>query len=224
MMSLTTFTLFEYGKKGDRSSVEHSNKMVSNLKACRVGFLDGYLKEIKSEHKGNQLESHISSSSILIPIPKSAPLLIPTAQWPAREICKVLLQNGFGGDALALIKRERAVPKAAFQKSSEARPSVQIHLESLSIDKSVKPLNSLVEDIVLVDDVVTQGRTAMACYQLIMEEFKSASIKLFCPFRTVMNEIDQWDKPKMGVINYYESGKTFHRIDTAEDDFEGFFI
>lgn len=214
-MSLSVFSLFPYSKKGDANSVDTVKKIVSSVKACRIGFLDTYFKDRLSAENRNELSAFIPPNATLIPLPKSAPL-VEKALWPGKDICEFLIKNGFGKSYFPIIKRIRSVPKAAFQDNSVDRPSVQTHYDSILLEPN--PLfKQTIQEIVLVDDVVTQGRTSYACYLKIKEQF-DVSVKLFSLIRTdSFAKITTWNMPAQTEIKYYpQSGKTFHNISSVE--------
>jgi predicted amidophosphoribosyltransferase len=218
-MNLPVFTLFQSGKKGDPSQVDLSRRLVANIKAGRIGFLNKYFDELD----GNTLRmisEFIPKDTTLVPLPKSAPM-VDGAQWPPKEICKFLISHGYGNNAINLLKRIKAVPKAAFQINAEDRPSVEKHYNSIKFDKSEIHVTSI-SKIVLVDDIVTQGRTAYSCYKRIIEEMPNAQISLFCLVRTkTFEELKKCCEAKLSEIIYYPSGKTFHQ-DTEDNSYTGF--
>lgn len=216
-MSLPVFSLFPYSKKGDPEAIDMAKKIVASIKACRIGFMDTYLVKYLSEENRGQLSSFINSAATLVPVPKSAPL-VEKALWPSKEICEFLIRNGFGKSYSPIIRRQTAVQKAAFQHSSEDRPSVKAHFDSIILDSD--PLfNAAVQEIILVDDVVTQGRTAYACYQKVAAQFPGIPVKLFALVRsTSFEKLTEWNSPASSDIIYYpQSGKTFHKIQATDE-------
>ncbi len=212
-MSLPVFSLFPSSKKGDPQAVETASKIVQNVKKSRIGFLNVYFDQIISLEDKQNLNDFIPFTSTLIPLPKSAPLL-ENAVWPGRDICEMLLSKGLGGDYQPLIKRIRAVPKAAFQLNAEERPTVEVHINSMELDESTV-FSEHIYEIVLVDDVVTQGRTAYAAFVKLQARFPGIPIKLFALTRSdSFHKINHWSDPARSEIIFYpSSGKTFHNMD-----------
>ncbi|MEI9954921.1 MAG: hypothetical protein WDM90_01075 [Ferruginibacter sp.] len=175
--------------------------------------MNEYFDNRISDEDKVKLSSYISAESTLIPLPKSAPL-VANALWPNKEICELLISREFGNSYLPIIKRIMVVPKAAFQSNSEDRPSVEKHFNSIELDKAPM-FNGNIKELVLIDDVVTQGRTAYACYLKLKEMFPDVPMKLFALIRTdSFKKITTWNAPANSEIIYYESGKTFHNMDT----------
>jgi hypothetical protein len=111
------------------------------------------------------------ANTLLVPIPRAG-LTRPNTVWPALSICRALHSTGLGGSVATILARTRAVHKSA---GSQSRPSLQDHHESLTVQGSLDRL----EQIVLVDDVVTSGTTLMAGAQRLREVFPRASIQAF---------------------------------------------
>ena len=104
----------------------------------------------------------------LVPVPRSAPLT-DGALWPAKVIADILAASGLGAGVLPCIDRVTAVRKSSSSPAKE-RPSVAEHYDSLGVQADLMPP----VQITLVDDVLTQGRTAIACALRLLEAFPVA--------------------------------------------------
>lgn len=67
------------------------------------------------------------------------------------------------------------------------------------------------QEITLVDDVLTQGRTAVACAQLLQSALPNALIRVFAVFRTqgFVAQINKIMDPSTGRVIGYPSGKAY---------------
>jgi hypothetical protein len=73
-----------------------------------------------------------------------------------------------------------AVPKSA-TAARGARPTVSCHFESFLMERSsVDPAS-----VVLIDDVITKGRTLLAAAARVREAFPHAEIRAFALLRTM---------------------------------------
>jgi predicted amidophosphoribosyltransferase len=110
-----------------------------------------------------------------------------------------LLEQGLGRDTWNGLKRIRRVQKSSIAASS-ARPSVALHYESFSID--APPCAA--ESLVLVDDVVTKGRTLFAAAERLHEAFPAANIRAFALLRTMgfIPEMRRLLEPCRGRISW----------------------
>ncbi len=154
------------------------------------------------------LAPFLNREATLVPVPRSAPLA-ERALWPAKVIADVLAKAGLGREVLPCIRRATAVRKSSSSPSKD-RPSVGEHYESFAVDgQLVNP-----RSITLVDDVLTQGRTVIACALRLREAYPDAEIRAFAMVRT-QGFVENFDKivdPSAGVIKYYDSGKTFRDL------------
>jgi hypothetical protein len=215
MSSLPVFSLFPCSKKGDAEAVRVANEIVGRVKKSRIQFLEEYFSsKISPEHR-QQLSDFIPATATLVPLPKSAPLL-PNSVWPGNDICQFMVDHGWGRDIQPLIRRATAVPKAAFQAHAEDRPTVQVHFNSMDLDDACV-FQQDVQEFVLIDDVVTQGRTAYAAFLKLQTQFPHIPVKLFALIRSdSFKKIEHWCDPASSEIKYYPaSGKTFHNMEAS---------
>jgi hypothetical protein len=212
-VSLQTYSLFQSSKIGKVEEIELARNVGSHVKACRLNFLHKLFDNHLTSTEIQDLRNFISNQALLIPIPKSAPLLTG-AQWPSLEISKFLLNRNFGKEVLPYLQRIKAVPKAAFQNNSEERPSVQSHLDTIDTVNNIS-IPEEFSEIILVDDYITQGRVGYACFQKISSMYPNKIVKLFRLIRSnKFNEIEKCILPKSGNLSYNShSGKTQHSFD-----------
>jgi adenine/guanine phosphoribosyltransferase-like PRPP-binding protein len=97
-----------------------------------------------------------------------------------------------------MLKREVAVQKSAWAPAG-SRPTVSTHYASMSAE----PDFEVGERIVIVDDVVTKGSTALAAASRIAELYPDSSVVLFALIRTkgLVPDIEQIIEPVSGVIH-----------------------
>jgi uracil phosphoribosyltransferase len=67
------------------------------------------------------------------------------------------------------------------------------------------------EQITLVDDVLTMGRTSFACASLLQAAFPLTKIRIFAMIRTqgMVEDIDTIFDPSVGIVTGYASGRSF---------------
>jgi adenine/guanine phosphoribosyltransferase-like PRPP-binding protein len=78
------------------------------------------------------------------------------------------------------LRRVRAVRKSGTAPPG-GRPTVDAHYESFRIEDTPTPPDS----VVLVDDVITKGRTLLAAAARVHEAFPGAQIRAFALLRTM---------------------------------------
>jgi predicted amidophosphoribosyltransferase len=156
------------------------------------------VEQLLREHcAGNGVLTPIFSRGVtLVPMPRSAPL-VAAAFWPAERICNAIVAAGLAARIAPVLRRTAAVPKSS-RAPPGGRPLVSRHFETLS----AQALLDMGSHIVLVDDVVTKGSTALAAAFRLAECYPEASITLFAAVRTkgLVPEIDRIIEPTSGMI------------------------
>jgi hypothetical protein len=173
-MRFDYFTFLIYSPRGGSENAAKSRRL---LGACKNG--NSEFSRILAGQIIENNESSFFDNSVLVPIPRSTPT-VEGAVFPSNVIAETLVRNGLGNGVSACLKRMVAIPKSSGQYSAETRNSVQTHLDSLSVE----PELIMEPNLILIDDVLTLGRTAMASAIKLKESFPEKNIRIFCPFRT----------------------------------------
>ena len=126
------------------------------------------------------LRRSFGERALLVPVPASAPRA-STLPDSAQRIAAALFHAGFGGGVRPLLLRQSAVRKSATAPAG-ARPTVAQHYASFEI---ADPALAGVDEIVLIDDVVTRGRTLLAAACRLRTVFPQARIGAFTLMRTM---------------------------------------
>jgi hypothetical protein len=150
------------------------------LKAGDASFIPKYALRVRQQAKDLPLwEGFFGPTDVLVPVPRSTPF-IPGGLWAAEELALALVKEGLGGAAWSGLQRVHAVRKSATAAPGE-RPTVSRHYESFSIERSpIEP-----QRIVLIDDVITKGRTLLAAASRVHDAFPCAQIRAFALVRTM---------------------------------------
>lgn len=175
------------------------------IKANRPRAIENAVQLIKDR---NAFGSFFTSTTLLVPVPSSSKLKTPQSEKYATEVlCEALISHGLGKSTRRLLLRDTAIRKSSHCISSE-RPTVKEHYDTLTCDLQL-PLG--IDQILIVDDVVTRGSVSMACFKHLERNFPETDIKIFSFFKTETFEdcSDTFILLKEGVINFYSSGKTF---------------
>jgi len=191
-------TLVNYSPRGSSDLSKQSRDICGAFKAGRPNVMNR-LPEALSREQSNCLQPFLNEDVILVPIPRSS-LLQPEQLWPALEISKQLLNHGYGSSILKCVERINTIRKSS--QSGRNRPSVTEQLESLGTITPSLESNPLT--ITLIDDVLTMGRTSIACALKVKELFPNATIRLFAPIRTqgLITDISSLYDPSIGNITY----------------------
>ena len=136
-----------------------------------------YAAKRLAEELPDSVLSGFFEAAILIPLPRSG-LRQKDSLWPAQRICEELVRYGMATRFEPALKRKSPVRKSA---GSIDRPSPQEHYASIEV--LLPPPND--KTIVLVDDVITRGSTALGATWRLLERLPGADIKVFAMARTV---------------------------------------
>jgi predicted amidophosphoribosyltransferase len=159
---------------------ERSRLLLGLLKAGDAAFMLKYALRVRQQAKDSApLAGFFEAKDVLVPVPGSAPY-VAGGLWTAEVLAVALVNEGLGRIAWTGLRRVRAVPKSASAAPGE-RPTVNLHYESFVIERrAIAP-----ERIVLIDDVVTKGRTLLAAASRVHEAFPCARVRAFALVRTM---------------------------------------
>jgi predicted amidophosphoribosyltransferase len=170
------------------------------IKAPQTPLVPFYARCVmRQAHLMPVLAEFFRAIDVLIPIPASAPRR-PREYLPDR-LADALVAEGLARSAWKGLSRVRSVAKSATSAPGR-RPTVRVHYESLS----VVPGFDLPEDarFLLIDDVVTRGRTLLAAATRLHEAFPQARITAFALLRTLgfRDHIETLLDPCVGRIGW----------------------
>jgi predicted amidophosphoribosyltransferase len=137
------------------------------------------------------------SGDVLVPVPRCAPRAGGT--WAAAVLAQALVEQGLGSATWTGLQRIRAVRKSATAAKGR-RPSVARHYDSFQL----KPCTLRPAGVVLIDDVVTRGRTFLAAASRVREALPNAQIRAFALLRTLglIPSITRLLEPCRGEIHW----------------------
>jgi hypothetical protein len=198
-------TFANYSPRGSSDLAVKSRKACGKIKAGRVDVIASAVPHLQ-DAKADVLRPFLGPDVTLVPVPRSAPLP-EGALWPAKVICDVLHEHGFGQEVQAYLRRTRAVPRSSNSPAAD-RPLVPVHMGSIEAERPF----FVPDKITIVDDVLTMGRTSFACAELLREVCPNTEIRIFAMIRTqgLQDDIEKIVDPATGIIVGYPSGKT-HR-------------
>lgn len=138
-----------------------------------------YALRVHQQAESSRLHGFFRSTDILVPVPGSTPKSA-AGTWVAADLADALVREGVGTIAWRGLQRTCAVRKSA-TSAPGARPSVALHYESFLMERpTITPVS-----VVLIDDVITRGRTLLAAATRLQEAFPQAQIRAFALLRTM---------------------------------------
>lgn len=148
--------------------------------------------------RGRHFPRLFSPGAILVPVPGSTSAA--GAPWASRQLAVALAALGLGGRVWVALERRIPVRKSAAAPAGE-RPTVREHYESFELARAPRPTPA---QIVLVDDVITKGRTLFAAALRLRDALPHADIRAFALLRTtgLVNRVDHLLAPCQGVVRW----------------------
>jgi predicted amidophosphoribosyltransferase len=199
MRAVTYASCYVYSPTGTGAVCQRSRLLRTLLKTGDAGFIRKYALRVHQQAAdAPPLAGFFASTDVLIPVPGSSPHATG-GLWAAEHLAVALVNEGLGKSAWPGLQRVRAVRRSATAARGE-RPTVDSHYESFCFESPAMPL----ESVVLVDDVVTKGRTLLAAASRVHEAFPQAKIRAFALVRTMglVSGVRQLLDPCKGEIRW----------------------
>lgn len=192
---------YAYSPIGSCEVSERSRLLRALLKAGEDRLIIRYVSRVRQQiAEMPQLIDFFDSTAVLVPVPGSQPRRSGGVSI-TEQLASALVREGLGQAAWAGLRRVRAVGKSATAAPGE-RPTVAKHYESFAVE-CVESANES-RHFVLIDDVVTKGRTLLAAAMRLQEAFPCARIRAFALLRTMglVPEVNRLLDPCVGEIRW----------------------
>lgn len=170
---------YVYSPTGQSAVCARSRLLRTLLKEADQRFMFRYAVRVRQQMEtASQLAGFFLSDDLLVPVPRSA--LTVGGTWAAAELARALVQAGVGSATWPGLRRISAVAKSA-TAAKGWRPSVTRHYDSFRLE----PLKLRPGRVVIIDDVITKGRTLLAAAARVREAFPDTQIRAFALLRTM---------------------------------------
>jgi hypothetical protein len=136
-------------------------------------------RELQRSMPSLPFSDFFKSKPVLVPTPSSS-LTKPGTLWVPARLASAMASNGLGASVIESLIRVKPLPKAA-TSAPDSRPTAKDHYESREVQKHLKELN----DILLVDDVITRGATLLGAANRLAEAYPNARVRAFAMIRTI---------------------------------------
>jgi hypothetical protein len=186
---------YAYSPKGESDVSQRSRLLCGRVKNGSPRWLKSYVAMVCQERR---FRDFFSERALLVPIPQY-PTNSRVSLWVARRLAFTLQEAGLGGEVWTGLRRMRAVERSAVAWMWQ-RPTVQEHYRSFTVTPSSKHPS----EIVLIDDVITKGRTLVAAAMRVHEAFPAAVIRAFVLVRTMgfVRDVERLYDPCEGVVRW----------------------
>jgi hypothetical protein len=199
ILKITYASCYVYSPAGAGAVCERSRLLRALLKAGDAHFMLKYAVRVHQQaQESPQLAGFFGSDDLLVPVPGSTPNTCG-GTWVAADLADALVHAGVGTMVWRGLHRICPVRKSA-TAAPGARPTVALHYESFLMDRP--PITA--HSVVLIDDVVTRGRTFLAAATRLQEAFPEGHIRAFALLRTMgfIPRVQQLLDPCKGEIRW----------------------
>jgi len=177
--SLSFASCYAYSPRASGATGEAARLVCARVKAGDPLWVARYAGCVRqASFRDTELAALFGGSAVLVPVPAST--ITCAVPWTSERVAVALSGVGLGERLVRALRRHLPVRKSATSPAGH-RPSVREHYESFAI---ARPL-LVAEKIVLVDDVITKGRTLLAAAARLQAELPHADIRAFAMIRTV---------------------------------------
>jgi hypothetical protein len=190
---------YVYSPAGANAASALSRLLRALLKEGDARLLDKCALRVRQQvHDRSPLAAFFGPDQVLVPIPGCARTTDGAVSVTVR-LSSALQEAHLGQRVWPGLHRVRSVPKSATALPG-SRPTLRTHYDSFGIDESaLQP-----PKFVLIDDVVTKGRTLLAAASRLHDVFPHAEIRAFALLRTMGLEpcVDHLLEPCIGEIRW----------------------
>jgi predicted amidophosphoribosyltransferase len=191
-------SFYIYSPRGNGPVCEVSRRICIQLKLGSAAWLANYARRVREEFiRHEALAGLFDPETCFVPVPGSASR--PDSVWAAERLATALHGVGLGKGVWLGLHRHHTVPKSATALSGH-RPTVRRHYDSLSVTHSYPAPSRLL----LIDDVITRGRTILAAAIRLHEALPNADIRAFALVRTMglLPDVTHFLEPCQGVVRW----------------------
>jgi hypothetical protein len=179
MQSISFGSCYIYSPRGDGLMCGLSRMLCERLKSADPEWLPKYAREVHEQSvRYGRYAQLFGRETVLVPIPGSG--VSRCAFWAAERLAFALKEMGLARTVWPCLHRKLAVRKSASALTGE-RPTVAQHYDSFAVE----PAAHSPQTIVLIDDVITKGRTLLAAAARVREAFPNAHVRAFALIRTM---------------------------------------
>jgi predicted amidophosphoribosyltransferase len=197
--SVTFAACYVYSPDGEGGACRRSRLLRTLLKAGDAQFMVRYAMRVRQQAlDASPLAGFFESGPLLVPVPGSKPSR-RAGDPVSLQLAEALIEEGLGRGIWRGLLRVRPVRKSATAAPGD-RPTVGIHYDSFAVE----PAAPAPPHVVLVDDVITKGRTLLAAAARLKDAHPRIEVRAFALVRTMglIGAVDRLVDPCVGEIRW----------------------
>ncbi|MGH8134415.1 MAG: phosphoribosyltransferase [Steroidobacteraceae bacterium] len=197
--SLPFACCYVYAPHGEGVVSEGSRLVCERVKRSDPIWLPRYAgRVVELAVRAREFRGLFGRDVVLVPVPCSAPAR--PSSWSAWQLATALQALGLARSVWVGLQRQSPVRKSSTALVGE-RPTVREHYESFGV---TGPPGVAADRIVLVDDVITKGRTLFAAAARMQDALPHADIRAFALIRTLgfLSRVDRLVAPCQGFVRW----------------------
>ena len=196
---LTYCSCYVYSPRGLGPAAEASRLLRRRLKAADVDWLPRYVTRVTQLQRETGIFAGVFGKDVVfVPVPGSRPER-SSSPWAADQLATLMQKVGLGASVWRGLRRVQTIPKSA-SAPMWRRPFVHQHYISINVATDLPDATRFV----IVDDVISKGRTLLGVAQRLREASPRSSIQGFALLRTMslVADIGQLVAPCRGEIRW----------------------
>lgn len=190
---------YVYSPCGSSAACARSRLLRTLLKEGDARFIVKYAFRVRQQVADQSpLAGFVCPHHVLVPVPGCSRTVAGTVTV-AEHLATAMMEAGLGAGIWNGLHRTWPVRKSATAPPG-SRPTVGAHYDSFAVEAAT----ALPPRVVLVDDVVTKGRTLLAAAARIQDAFPNTEIRAFALVRTMgfVPAVDHLLDPCIGEIRW----------------------
>jgi hypothetical protein len=172
---------YVYSPSGTGAISVRSRRLLDRIKAPEPRWIARCGQGVcEQSRRAMPLEEFFQAADVLVPVPGRRAGAVRMSDAPF-QLAEQLARRGLGRSIWPGLARIHEIPKTASSPPG-ARPTIAKQLESFGVVSDHRPA---VEGLLLIDDVVSRGRTLLAAALRLQEAFPHARVRAFALIRTL---------------------------------------
>jgi len=203
-ITVNYLTILRYSPRGNKEIDDKSRRIKDSIKGWTLRNFQQAIGEIIAQ---NSIIENFLQGATLVPIPGSTLVKSPETLRVPLEICNEMVNVNKSLQICDCLIRHTPIRKSHLLYNAQTRPTVQEHLNTIKLNDQIV----YTDTIILVDDVLTMGATALACSKILQERYPTKIIKIFALLRPweTLGDATSCRHIERGYCALLHNGRTF---------------